>query len=190
MLDNPSISAIFQDAGIPQTIWGPILRVESGGNPLARALTPYEDSVGLFQLNRKGGLGSGYTVKQLEDPTTNASIAAKAMAPAYNAGVTKGLEGLDLLRYVAYGSGWPTMQGVKALAYDPVVQGYDTKLIKAAGEASTGSGSTRSWEAGAAEIVSSDSKIAKIFFIALGGALVLLGVKVLTDVPLVVGEGG
>ena len=181
-----SISEIFQAQGVPESIWKPILSIESGGNPLAHALTPYEDSVGLFQLNRLGGLGSGYTVAQLADPATNATIAAKAMAPAYKAGVARGLDGIDLLRYTAYSSGWPTTQGVGALAYDSVVQDYDVKLTKAAAEASSG-GSTRTWEAEA--IVSSDSKIAQIFFIVLGGGLVLLGVKVLTDVPLVIGEG-
>ena len=35
-----------------------------------------EDSVGLFQMNRKGGLGSGYSVEQLKDPAFNIDLAA------------------------------------------------------------------------------------------------------------------
>ena len=48
---------------------------ESGGNPRAHN-TSGEDSVGLFQLNRDGGAGTGYTVAQLMNPALNAHIAA------------------------------------------------------------------------------------------------------------------
>lgn len=37
-----------------------------------------EDSVGLFQMNRKGGLGQGYSVEQLKDPETNIALAIDA----------------------------------------------------------------------------------------------------------------
>ena len=46
---------------------------ESNLNPKARA-TAGEDSVGLFQLNRNGGLGTGHPVADLEDPATNTSL--------------------------------------------------------------------------------------------------------------------
>lgn len=45
---------------------------ESGLNPSAR--TSDTDSVGLFQLNRQGGWGSGYTVEQLLDPKRNTAL--------------------------------------------------------------------------------------------------------------------
>ncbi len=195
----PSIEEIFSAKGVPTSIWAPILAIESGGNPRAHLLNGQEDSVGLFQLNRAGGLGTGYTVAQLADPTTNATIAANAMAPAYTLGVAKGLSGLDLLRYVAYNSGWPTQAGVKALTYDPVVQSYDKKLVLAAtgnySAASAGAGGTMAagtvssgaYTGVAAGDFSTDSKIAQIFFVVLGGALVLLGFKVITDVPVIVG---
>ena len=37
-----------------------------------------EDSVGLFQMNRNGGLGKGYSVEQLKDPETNIRLAIEA----------------------------------------------------------------------------------------------------------------
>jgi len=48
---------------------------ESRLNPKARAQTNKEDSVGLFQANRKGGLGTGYSVEQLQDPEFNIDLA-------------------------------------------------------------------------------------------------------------------
>jgi hypothetical protein len=46
---------------------------ESGLNPGAHN-TSGEDSVGLFQCNRDGGLGSGFTVDQLKNPEFNTKI--------------------------------------------------------------------------------------------------------------------
>lgn len=40
--------------------------------------TKGEDSVGLFQMNRKGGLGKGYSVEQLKDPNFNIDLAIEA----------------------------------------------------------------------------------------------------------------
>lgn len=37
-----------------------------------------EDSVGLFQMNRNGGLGKGYSVEQLKDPAFNIDLAIAA----------------------------------------------------------------------------------------------------------------
>ena len=50
---------------------------ESSLNPNAHN-TKGEDSVGLFQMNRKGGLGQGYSVEQLKDPNTNIDLAIAA----------------------------------------------------------------------------------------------------------------
>lgn len=71
--------------GVGVDIWLPILWKESSGNPNAHnrgTATLPEDSVGLFQLNRRGGQGVGYTVQQLMDPRINAEIAARYIAPA------------------------------------------------------------------------------------------------------------
>jgi hypothetical protein len=52
---------------------------ESRLNPKERSpITNKEDSVGLFQMNRKGGLGSGYSVEQLQDPNFNIDLAIQA----------------------------------------------------------------------------------------------------------------
>ncbi len=52
---------------------------ESGLNPLARNNTAIEDSVGLFQANRQGGLGTGFTVGQLQNPELNTAIILDAV---------------------------------------------------------------------------------------------------------------
>lgn len=131
-----SVAAIFASYAIPEFIWQSIMAVESGGNANAYYKTGREESVGLFQLNRMGGLGTGYSVGELKDPDFNATIAAKKMAPAYQKGVEAGLEGFALTQYVAYSSGWPTQAGTKALSYDKVVQGYDPILRKKYSEVS------------------------------------------------------
>lgn len=46
---------------------------ESNLDPNSHA-THGEDSVGLFQLNRAGGLGAGHTVQELKDPKKNCAI--------------------------------------------------------------------------------------------------------------------
>jgi len=133
---NTSVAGVFSSLGIPDSVWEPIETVESGGNPYTKnmgtAANP-EYSIGLFQLNKDGGLGAAYSEADLYNSVTNATIAGNAMLPAYRQGVAQGLTGLDLTRYVAYNSGWPTMQGVGALQSDPVVQDYDPKLAAAYG---------------------------------------------------------
>lgn len=57
-----------------------VAAAESGLNPSARNTSGGEDSVGLFQLNRKGGEGTPYTVQQLLDPKFNAGVAAGKMS--------------------------------------------------------------------------------------------------------------
>jgi hypothetical protein len=49
-----------------------------------------EESVGLFQMNRKGGLGKDYSVEQLKDPNLNIdlAIAAAKKAPRFQAAKT------------------------------------------------------------------------------------------------------
>jgi hypothetical protein len=48
---------------------------ESSLNPSEQNKTAKEDSIGLFQMNRKGGLGQGYTEEQLKDPNFNIDLA-------------------------------------------------------------------------------------------------------------------
>jgi len=46
---------------------------ESNLKPSAHSPPP-EESIGLFQLNREGGLGRGHSIQSLEDPDTNISL--------------------------------------------------------------------------------------------------------------------
>jgi len=122
------VADIMSSAGVPPEIWGPIMNIESGGNPDG----PPGDggtSFGLFQLHQ-GGLGGNNSGDYLKNSTNNATIAAKSMGKHYADGVSKGLTGLELLRYVAYNGGWPTQMGRGALQTDPVVKNYDVELVK------------------------------------------------------------
>lgn len=136
-----TVMQIFASFGIPEFVWKAIMQTESKGDPDAYFKTGREESVGLFQLNRMGGLGTGYSVGELKDPSFNATIAAKKMAPAYQRGVEQGLDGFALTQYVAYSSGWPTQAGTKALTYDKVVQAYNPKLQESYGVVTGGGGS-------------------------------------------------
>lgn len=51
---------------------------ESSLRPTASNISDKEESYGLFQMNRKGGLGSGYTPEQLKDPEFNIQLAIDA----------------------------------------------------------------------------------------------------------------
>jgi hypothetical protein len=58
---------------------------ESNLNPIAHS-TPPEESIGLFQLNHKKGLGVGHSIQSLEDPDTNIDIIIEA---CHNVGTFK-----------------------------------------------------------------------------------------------------
>lgn len=70
-------------APVPIPLWAAIIWAESGGNPTASNVKPPDDSHGLFQLNRNGGQGAGYTVEQLENPLFNLGVGRMAVARAY-----------------------------------------------------------------------------------------------------------
>lgn len=75
-----TVRTIMESHGIPESVWGAILLVESGGDP--NAVGDGGDSIGLFQANRNGGQGVGYSVEQLKDPATNARAVAPQIAEA------------------------------------------------------------------------------------------------------------
>jgi hypothetical protein len=77
------VKAVFDKYGVPSSVWYPIALAESGGDP--NAVGDKGASIGIFQINRVGGQGIGYSADQLRDPTTNAEVAAKAIVPAYHA---------------------------------------------------------------------------------------------------------
>ena len=80
------IQAKFGVAGYQsQHIWAALANAarESGFNPLARNNNGKEDSVGIFQMNRKGGgLGTNYSVEQLQDPAFNTELLINALKTA------------------------------------------------------------------------------------------------------------
>lgn len=57
---------------------------ESGLNPNAYVSNNKEESVGLFQMNRKNGLGKGYSVEDLKDPNKNIDLAIAAAKKSEN----------------------------------------------------------------------------------------------------------
>ena len=70
--------------GVTDPIWESTLLVESGGDPAAHNYNPAtgDDSYGLFQLNRNGGLGAKYSPDYLKVPENNAGIAGYQMGQA------------------------------------------------------------------------------------------------------------
>lgn len=73
------IRRVAQEEGVDPALALAMARQESSLNPNAHNPNG-EDSWGLFQLNRKGGMGFGYKPEQLVDPEFNARIALKSLA--------------------------------------------------------------------------------------------------------------
>lgn len=76
------VKHIMDKYGIPEHIWLPIAIAESGGNPYAVNETPYEKSIGLFQINLYAH--PEFETLDLMDPEVNAEVAAQHfLRPAY-----------------------------------------------------------------------------------------------------------
>lgn len=84
--------------GIPTPILYSIVMTESGGNPNAQTVTPYEDSRGLFQVNVKAHMDANST--QLFNPEYNINYQVPNLKTTYDQGVSKGLSGVALAQYV------------------------------------------------------------------------------------------
>jgi len=99
--------AQFKAANIADPLWESTLAVEDSGLDPSVVITDTNgaQSVGLFQLN-KLGLGAGYANSTLQDPGTNAGIAARAMAARLiqdhttNAALPTQLQSIEM-------AGWP-----------------------------------------------------------------------------------
>lgn len=77
-----TIKSVMDGYGIPEYIWLPIAKNESGLNPYALASTSKEISKGIFQINVKAH--PQYAQTDLFDPAVNAKIAAEQfILPAY-----------------------------------------------------------------------------------------------------------
>ncbi|MDM5155556.1 transglycosylase SLT domain-containing protein [Bacillus sp. DX1.1] len=106
-----TITHIAKQYDIPAWIPLSIAQHESGFNP--NTVGDGGTSFGLFQLHRGGLAPSHLTDEELKNPEVNTKIAVSHMADSYRKGVKQGLEGLELLRYVANTSGWPGNLGTK-----------------------------------------------------------------------------
>lgn len=150
------VAEIFDKAGVPPFVWVTIMTLESSGNPRALDGT---GGTGLFQIQQNVGIaGSKYSTAQLQDPILNSQLTAGKMGPLYKKGVSQGLHGLDLVRYVAYNGGWPTQRGVNARFKDPVVMRYDIRLVKQF-NLTGGSGTVPTIKADAGGHVSDNTKL-------------------------------
>ena len=94
-------------AFVPLDLAYTYIAAESGFNPAAHALTDLEDSVGLLQLNRRGGQGEGYSVEQLLDPRFNLRVGFPPIALAYAGVWTAEISAYEFLYQVSVRSGHP-----------------------------------------------------------------------------------
>jgi hypothetical protein len=106
-----TLDAVIRDeaqrAGAPLDLVYAIIAVESGFNPSAHVDNALEDSVGLLQLNRRGGQGAGYPVDFLQDPRNNLRIGLPAIVTAFHQVWQPGLNAYDFIYQVATRSGHP-----------------------------------------------------------------------------------
>lgn len=102
---------------LPDWIPLSIAQVESGLDPAANAIdTNGVYSTGLFQLNQLGQ-GYGHTIASLIDPEINCEIGIPPMVAPYHVALEMGLDGFDLLAYVASHSGHPDEIGFMPDSY-------------------------------------------------------------------------
>lgn len=172
-----SVKAAMRAKGVPVEVWLPILLAESTGNPAAHNTgTPKvpEDSVGLFQLNRKGGQGAGYTVEQLMNPAINAEIASRFIAQGMQICQAKGDGSIQC---VAVNSGHPgnVSPGDKRVVWiaqlaDAVKQGSSDLEKWASGRKKTGEGPTETEQPGGGSWLPSGADFGKEFWTGFSGA--------------------
>ena len=72
---RPIVEKYFKPEDVDKALY--VISGESGGNPLASG--DGGSSIGLFQMNMSGGLGTGSTAEQLQDPEYNIKLAAQAV---------------------------------------------------------------------------------------------------------------
>lgn len=94
-------------AGVPLDLAYTFIAVESSFNPNIHVDNALEDSVGLLQLNRRGGQGTGYTVAQLQDPVTNLRIGLPHIRQAFESSWAAGIAPRTFIYLVATRSGHP-----------------------------------------------------------------------------------
>jgi hypothetical protein len=96
-----------QAAGVPLDLAYAMIAVESGFDPAAHVDNAFEDSVGLLQLNRRGGQGAGFSVATLQDPLTNLRLGLPHIAAAFAAVWSPTIDPYEYIYQVATRSGHP-----------------------------------------------------------------------------------
>lgn len=133
------ITKYAQMYGVSPAVALTIAQEESGGTNAAPGLDSNGVySTGLFQLNQKGQ-GAGYNPQALVNPSLNASIGVKALAPAYKQAQARGLSGYPLVQYVASHAGHPDNTGYLPASYNSRL--YAAYQTVSAGKFGQGSGS-------------------------------------------------
>jgi hypothetical protein len=94
-------------AATPLDLAYTFIAAESGFDTTAHALTDLEDSVGLLQLNRKGGQGAGYSVQELLDPRRNLQIGLPHITAAHQATWSPTIAPFEFIYLVSVRSGHP-----------------------------------------------------------------------------------
>ncbi|MBC2390282.1 transglycosylase SLT domain-containing protein [Listeria booriae] len=110
---------------IPAWIPLSIAETESGFNP--KTIGDQGSSFGLFQLHRGGLAPEEWNDDDLLDPAKNIEVAITNMTRAYERAQGKGLEGIQMLTYIANTSGWPTQRGTD---WTDQNTNYNVKLAK------------------------------------------------------------
>lgn len=101
------IRAESDQAGVPLDLAYTLIAAESGFDPTTHVDNALEDSVGLLELNRRGGQGAGYSVQQLQDPTTNLRIGLPPIRRAFEQAWSANVEPFEFIYQVATRSGHP-----------------------------------------------------------------------------------
>jgi hypothetical protein len=108
---SPELDAIIlqeaQRAGTPLDLAYTFIAAESSFDPTSHVVSEIEDSVGLLQLNRKGGQGQGYSVQELMDPRRNLQIGLPYITAAFRATWSPTIPPYDFIYLVATRSGHP-----------------------------------------------------------------------------------
>ena len=96
------VASVFQQQNVPEYLWIATLAAECPSLACTSNPDSGGTSYGLFQL-RQPGIGSPYSSDQLEDPVTNATIAAASMGAALR---SVSADPLARLRAIEE-AGWP-----------------------------------------------------------------------------------
>lgn len=174
--------------GMSPTVAETISYEESG---MSNSLSPTQEadgslSYGPFQLNTRGQ-GSGMSLAQLTDPTTNVHVGIDNLLKPYQQGVAQGLTGYSLVSYVASHSGHPGYTGTLPASYNTQLkQAYAavTGGKATSGDATSGGGSgitNGSSVGGSPSIWNPGSIIRFSFWSILGIVLIGLGAWVLLN---------